>query len=154
MGLLRKKENAKSVDDFWKDYEEKLGVKILAYSLAQYLGGHDEYPHPMWGLVIVSENGFIFHHFPHEGWLQAITRVTTGGEGPKEKIIIIPKEKLKSARLDAPKGFFKRFFKYTPPRLYVEYETEGGETAMLAAETDIRAEETARALDALIAAGL
>jgi hypothetical protein len=149
MAFFQKKPE-KSRDVFWKEYEEKLGQKILGYGLGQYLDGWDEYDGPLWGLLIVAEDRFIFHHFAHEGWLDALTRITTGGEGPKEKVITLPVERLVSVELEKPRSWLARTFSPRVPRLIVRYKKEDDSEGAFVAETDMRGDEVAAALQNLI----
>jgi hypothetical protein len=144
--LFRKKEEF-SPDEFWKDYEEKHGEKVLAKALGRYLSGWAEYENDMWGLVIATSGGFRFHHFPHEGWLSALSRITTGGKPPEEKTIFIPKERIISAELRLEKNFFKKIFFSCPPLLAIRYASgvEGEESELLA-ETEVKAKEIVDAL--------
>lgn len=128
--------------EFWADYEKRYGEKVLAYVLGKYLSGWPDYSYPLWGLLIATDGGFRFHHFPHEGWLQALSRVTTGSEPPREKTIFIPRDRILSAELRFEKRWWKKLLAYQPPVLAIRYQTgvlPGTETAPgmeLLAETD------------------
>ncbi|MDR1950553.1 MAG: hypothetical protein LBQ38_14280 [Spirochaetaceae bacterium] len=111
---------------FWREYGERYGEKVLAYSLGRYLSGWDGYDEPLWGLAIATDGGFRFHHFPHEGWLQALSRMTSGGEGPKEKTIFIPRDRLFSAELRIETSWLKKIFTPHPPILVIRYRTTAG----------------------------
>jgi hypothetical protein len=128
---------------FWKDYEEKCGEKVLAYTLGQYLSGWDEFNTPLWGLLIATSGGFRFHHFPHEGWIQALSRLSSGGEAPKEKTIFIPRDQLASVELKVEKSRLKKILFPSSPRLVVRYGNTGGELIL---ETDQKAREIVQAL--------
>jgi hypothetical protein len=152
MALFERKKQ-QGPEEFWKGYEQKIGQKVLSYSLGQYMGGWDEYKSPMWGLVIAAEGAFIFHHFPHEGWLQALSRTATGGEGPTERVITIPRDKLVDVRIEKQAGWLRRLFAYRPPRLVVRYRKADGSEGALIAETDMRSEEVAKALQEMTRGG-
>ena len=142
--LFRKKENF-DVDKFWKEYEESLGEKVLAKSLGQYLSGWPEYTQPLWGLVIATSGGFRFHHFPHEGWFMAISRITTGGEAPKEKTFFIPKDAISSAELITEKHWWKKILTPSNPTLMIRCNYNGEEIKVFI-ETDKSAALVADAL--------
>jgi hypothetical protein len=113
---------------------------VLAFTLGRYISGWAQYNLPLWGLLIATDGGFRFHHFPHEGWIEALSRMTTGGEGPKEKTIFIPKDWFLSVELRMEKAWWKKIFVPSPPRLCIRYrDTEGLEDEFLA-ETDRNAE--------------
>jgi hypothetical protein len=145
--LFQRKKDA-DPDQFWKEYEEKTGEKILARSLGRYVSGWAEYGEPLWGLVIATSGGFRFHHFPHEGWLIALTRISTGGPAPTEKTIFIPKENIKAVSLRTEPRWWKRLLFPSPPVLCIRYGAlDGGECELLA-ETDSSAKAVAGALSA------
>jgi hypothetical protein len=129
---------------FWQEYEENCGEKVLAYTLGQYLSGWDEFTIPLWGLLIVTEGGFRFHHFPHEGWIQTLSRISSGGEAPKEKTIFIPNDKIVSVELRVEKSLLKRVFLAGLPKLVVRYGDKGGELVL---ETDRKAEKIISSLN-------
>jgi hypothetical protein len=128
-----------SPDEFWADYEKKAGDKVLAFCLGQYISGWDEFERPLWGLLIATEGGFRFHHFPHEGWLQALARIGTGGEGPKERVLFLPRDRILSAELRFEKKWWKRLLLSRPPLFVIRYRREDGAEAELAAESERKA---------------
>jgi hypothetical protein len=142
-GLFEQKKDSDPVK-FWKEYEEKCGEKVLAYTLGQYLSGWDEFNMPLWGLLIATGGGFRFHHFPHEGWIQALSRISSGSDAPKEKTLFIPNDKILSAELRVEKSLLKKVFLSSLPKLVVRYRDKDGELVL---ETDRKAEEIVRALN-------
>jgi hypothetical protein len=128
----------KNIDpqQFWKDYEAALGEKVLSFSLGQYLSGWAEYDPPLWGLLIATDRGFRFHHFPHEGWLQIFSRVSSGGEAPTEKTIFIPRERIIRAELRRESSLLKRILFASRPRFVVRYKDDGGAEEEFVAEAD------------------
>jgi hypothetical protein len=138
--------NKRGVDEFWSNYEVQCGEKVLSFTLGQYLSGWTEWETSLWGLLIATDGGFRFHHFPHEGWIQALSRITSGAAAPTEKTLFIPRDRIVSAELWVEKSLLKRFFVASSPRLVVRYlDTEGGE-AVFVAETDKKAAEVAESL--------
>jgi hypothetical protein len=144
--MLFGKREKNDPDKFWIEYEEKIQEKVLAKSLGRYLSGWAEYEGPMWGLVIATTGGVRFHHFPHEGWIMALTRVTSGGEPPKEKTIFIPKERIVSVELHIEKRWWKRLLSPSLPLLKVLY-TNGAEESEMLIETEMNAKEVSDALE-------
>jgi hypothetical protein len=141
-GLFEKKQETDPAR-FWKEYGEKYGETVLAYTLGQYLSGWEEFNMPLWGLLIATSGGFRFHHFPHEGWIQALSRLSSGGEAPREKTLFIPKDRLVSAELRVEKSWWKKILLPRSPRLVIRYGDNGGELVM---ETGREAREIVRAL--------
>ena len=132
--LLKKKESF-DIEKFWKEYEESIGEKVLARSLGQYVSGLPQYTQPLWGLAIATSAGFRFHHFPHEGWLTAISRTTMGGEAPKEKTFFIPKDSINSIELVLEKRWWKKILTPSNPTLVIDCRVNGEETKIII-ETD------------------
>jgi hypothetical protein len=128
----------KSADpqEFWKKYEADLGEKVLSFSLGQYLSGWAEYDPPLWGLLIATDRGFRFHHFPQEGWLQFFSRFSSGGEAPSEKTIFIPRERILQAELRRETSLLKRIFFASRPRFVVRYRDDNGDEEEFIAEAD------------------
>ncbi|MDR2144001.1 MAG: hypothetical protein LBP29_06500 [Treponema sp.] len=144
--MLFGKKNDPDPDRFWKEYEEKIQEKVLAKSLGRYISGWNEYQEPLWGLLIATTGGFRFHHFPHEGWLIALTRITSGGEPPKEKTIFISKEKITSVDMHIEKRWWKKLLTPSPPLLELHYTGLDGGDAVLVVETEAKAQDVFSAL--------
>ncbi|MDR0639181.1 MAG: hypothetical protein LBG27_09860 [Spirochaetaceae bacterium] len=115
---------AQTPEEFWDQYETSLGEKVVSHALGRYLGGWDEYDPPLWGLLIVTDRSFRFHHFAHDNWL---TSWLSRGEGTgKERIIVIPAEEITGVRFSGgPKPWWKKIFAYRPPVLAVSYRKDG-----------------------------
>jgi hypothetical protein len=126
-------------DVFWKQYEAALGEKVLAYTLGQYLSGWAGIDRPLWGLLIATDGGFRFHHFPHEGWIQALSRLSTGGDAPTEKTLFIPRDRILAVELRREKSLLKRIFVASQPRFILRYRDSDGAEAEFAAEADSKA---------------
>jgi hypothetical protein len=152
--MARKKEQSQT--EFWADYEKRYGEKVLSFVLGRYLSGWPDYEYPLWGLLIATDKGFRFHHFPHEGWIQALSRVTTGSEAPKEKTIFIPQERIRSVELRLEKSWWKKIVAFRPPTLAIRYcpgeppSPEDESEGLLLAETD----QTAKNLVSILAGSI
>lgn len=136
--------------DFWREYAQRIGEPVSAYALGRYIRGWDALEPPLWGLLIVSAGGFRFHHFPHENWLQAISRNAAGESAPTEKILFIPKDRLLGAELKIEKSWWKRLLVAQPPLLLIRCLTENRTETTLAAETEITAAAVAEHIKKLI----
>lgn len=116
------KKTKQSQDDFWQEYEEKTGEKVLARSLGQYLSGWEEFDNKgwksIWGLIVATTGGFRFHHFPQRGWFEIFSR---NSAAPGEKAFFIPKDKMISAQLIVEKRWWKKIFKSPSPRLIINF---------------------------------
>jgi hypothetical protein len=109
---------------------------VLSLSLGQYLSGWAEYDPPLWGLLIATDRGFRFHHFPHESWLQALSRFSTGGEPPTEKTIFIPGERIIQAELRRERSILKRILFASRPRFVIRYRDNDEAEEEFIAEAD------------------
>lgn len=134
--------------EFWKQYEADVGEKVLAFSLGQYLSGWADYDPPLWGLLIATDRGFRFHHFPHEGWLQVLARITAGGKEPEAKTVFIPRERILRAELRRERSLLKRIFFASRPRLVIRYRDDDGAEEEFVAEADSTASATVEKLAA------
>ena len=149
--MLRMKEN-KNPDNFWREYEEKIGEKVLARGLGRYISGWEEFDsngwNNIWGLIIICEGGFRFHHFPQKNWLESLMNRGDSGES-KEKILILPKEKIIKAELHEESRWWKKIFVSKPPMLTIDYRDENGNEKKMFLETDFGLKELAEKLDSL-----
>jgi hypothetical protein len=140
---------AKSTEDFWREYEENTGEKVITRSLGRYISGWDEFDaertNGLWGLIIVTSGGFRFHHFPQENWLTALARFGSGGEMPREKTIFIPSGDILSAVLLKETKWYKKLFSPTP-HLLVRYRDSKGSEKELSFEADYGPDGIAEAL--------
>ena len=126
----------KSPEDFWREYEEKTGEKILARSLGRYISGWDEFgdvaANPLWGLIISTSGGFRFHHFPQSNWFSSITRFGSGDDPPEEKTIFIESANISSSVLQKETKWYRKIFAPVSPRLKIRYrDSDGAEKELI-----------------------
>ena len=126
-------------DDFWQEFEEKTGEKVLARCLGKYLSGWEEFDlkglSNLWGLIIATSGGFRFHHFPQQSWFDFLSR--QGGAAPKEKTFFIPKEKIISSRQTRETRWWKKLLSSPPSHLFITYLDEEGNEKQLITEIDL-----------------
>ena len=119
-------------DDFWRNYEETTGEKVLARGLGRYVSGWSEFDSQgskaLWGLVIATSGGFRFHHFPQTTGLLGILG-HGGGNVPKEKTIFVPSERIVSAVIHDETKWYRKLFSSDGPFLLIGYVDES-ETKM------------------------
>ena len=147
--------NNAEVDQFWRDYEQKIGEKVVKFALGRYLSGWAEFEGPLWGLAIVTEGGFRFHHFPHESWITALSRLGGGGGvAPTEKTLFIPRPRIRSYELIVEKSWIRRLLTPSAPQIKLVYDREGdaAEPAYLFVELDRGTAELEAALKGLVTA--
>jgi len=149
MGIFSLGRNSKDPDDFWREYEEKTGEKIIAHGLGQYVSGWDEFGdsggYPLWGLIIATSGGFRFHHFPQVNWLTALAGL--GREAPKEKTIFIPREKIISASFSKETKWYRKILSSGVPRLLIRYLGETGTEKTLLFHAEYKSEGIAEAIN-------
>jgi hypothetical protein len=130
---------------FWRDYSAKLGETVIKFALGRYVSGWAEFAEPLWGLALATDAGFRFHHFPHENWMAALSRVGgAGGALPTEKTLFIPKERILGVELRRERSLLKRLLVPQAPTVFLRYREGDGERVLIA--------ELDRDADALIAA--
>ena len=128
-------ENRKTPEEFWKEYEETTGEKVLARGLGQYVSGWQEFDgyrgKPPWGLVIATSGGFRFFHFPQGSGL--LGALIPGRNTSSEKTIFIPSDKIVSAALQKETRWYKKLFSHDSPFLRLRYlgESSGNEKELL-----------------------
>jgi hypothetical protein len=136
---------------FWREYGARYGETVHAYGLGRYISGWAEFQEALWGLLIATSGGFRFHHFPHEGWIEALSRTSFGGDAPKEKTLFIPHERILGADIKIERSWWKRFLNPSLPRVLIQYRPdaagEAGQMGVLVLESDQKAAEIIRRLD-------
>jgi hypothetical protein len=133
-------------DEFWAEYQEKIGEKVLAFTLGRYVSGWSEFKSPLWGLLIVCENTFRFHHFPHENWIDSITRNMRGGDFPKEQTLELPREQIVSVEVVKDASIWKRIIFPSPPRVRLRFNDAASREQSLVFEVDFKIDEVKAAL--------
>ena len=128
-------DDKKSADDFWREYEEKTGEKVLKRGLGKYVSGWDEFDKRewggIWGLVMTTSAGFRFHHFPQYSWLDSLTRFAERDK-PREKTFFLPNEKIISNEVIRETKWWKKIFSSSVPHLIIKYlDEEGSERRLL-----------------------
>jgi len=143
------KRNQKDAEDFWREYEEQTGEKVLARSLGRYVSGWEEFDsqgwNSIWGLIIATSGGFRFHHFPQSNWLNALSNLGNSN-APKEKTFFIPKEKIISAKLIEETTWWKKIFGSAPPQLLIDYRDGTENTKQVLLEVEFKHENLAESL--------
>jgi len=122
--MLFMKEEKKSAEEFWREYEENTGEKVLTRGMGKYVSGwkvfDDMKQRDISGLVITTSGGFRFHYFPQKHWFDSLTR-SSEKEKKDEKSIFIPQERITSCDLVKEKKWWKRVFSSAVPHLVVNY---------------------------------
>jgi hypothetical protein len=125
--MLTKKPE-KSPDDFWREYEEETGEKVLTRGMGKYISGWDEFDEKrwngIWGLIITTSGGFRFYHFPQHRWIDTVSSHFAGNE--QTQTFFIPQEKITSTNVIRETKWWKRILSSSVPRLVIRYTDEAG----------------------------
>ncbi|MDR0512347.1 MAG: hypothetical protein LBG93_04510 [Treponema sp.] len=138
-----------SVDLFWEDFEDETGETVLAKSSGKYLSGWDEYPEPLWGLIIATSGGFHFQHFPNDGGIFGMFRPSSSGKAPKKKTFLIKRETIIAVEVVQEKRLWKRLLFSSFPHIIIRFENNGEEKKVII-EVDRNADSVADALKGLL----
>ena len=131
--MLLSKRTETTTDEFWRDFEEKTGEKVLSRGLGKYICGWEEFDEKkwngIWGLLITTSGGFRFHHFPQYSWIDSITHAALTARSAKkeksnEKTIFIPQKKIAALEYVKETRWWKKIFSPSPPRLFIRYLDE------------------------------
>ena len=145
------KEPEKNPDIFWREFEEKTGEKVLAYSLGKYLSGWEEFDRfnitRLWGPLITTSGGFRFHHFPQRYWFEAFASLGKD-ESPREKTFFLPKSQIMEARIMKESKWWKKIFSPSVPKLLIHYRDDSGNEHQLLLEIDFKAKGIIESLNA------
>ena len=137
--MLRIKKEEKSIDEFWRDYEEKINEKVLTRALGKYISGWDEFDEKrwggIWGLIITTTGGFRFHHFPQQSWIDNFTQFA-GKDPIKEKTIFIPQDKIVQSEIIKETKWWKKIFTASQPLIVICYLDESGNEKRLVFEAE------------------
>ena len=136
--MLFTKKTEKTTDNFWQEFEEKTGEKVLSRGLGKYISGWKEFDEKKWegwGLVIQTTGGFHFHHFPQYSWIDNFTR-NTENETIKEKTLFISKEKIISADTIKETKWWRKIFSSLQSKLVIRYIDETETERRLVFEAD------------------
>jgi hypothetical protein len=136
-GMTARKNN-QSPEDFWREYEHQIGEKVLARNMGQYLSGWEEFEAdktgPLWGLLIATEGGFRFHHFPQSNWLFDLARM--GSVSAQERSLFIPQKLIISAEFRIETRWWKKILSPRQPLLVIRYRNSEGMEKEFRAEAD------------------
>jgi len=123
---MAQKQNA---DDFWRNYEETTGEKVLARGLGRYVSGWPAFGSQgnkaICGLFIATSGGFRFHHFSQTTGLLGLFGYG-GGNAPKEKTIFVPSDGIVSAVIRGESKWYRKLFSSDDPFLLIGYVDESG----------------------------
>ncbi len=139
------------VERFWRETEERLGERVLLYSLGQYLGGYGDVRAGAWGLFYISDSALHFQTFPNQNWFSTIFRSfarSRAREEATEMEFTLPQASIREAQLRGGRSLWKRIFAPEPPTVSVYYINEDGNESELRFLMDMKVKEFVNLLKA------
>jgi hypothetical protein len=112
----------KDVEQFWKKKEEDIGEKIKGKSMAEFIGGFQNFSGPILGILFYTESAFYFQTFPRQNSLFSFMRA----EQPEREENQLNFRILWSdvEKIDIPPRKYPFLAFLSPPdyRIFIEYQ--------------------------------
>jgi len=140
------------VERFWRETEERLGERVLLYSLGQYLGGYGDVRSGAWGLFYISDSALHFQTFPNQNWFSTIFRSVTRNRARDQETtemeFTLPQASIREVQLHGERSLWKRVVAPQPPTVSVFYINEDGNESELRFLMDMKVKEFVNLLSA------
>jgi len=115
----------KDVEQFWKKKEEDIGEKIKGRSMAEFIGGYQNFSGPILGILFYTESAFYFQTFPRQSLLFSFIRA----EQPEREENQLNFRILWSdvEKIDFPHRKYPFLALLSPPdyRIFIDYQSNG-----------------------------
>lgn len=112
----------KDMEQFWEKKEEDIGEKIKGRSMAEFIGGYQNFSGPILGILFYTESSFYFQTFPRQNLLFSFMRTEQPArEGNQLNFRILWSE---VERIDIPPRKYPFLALLSPPdyRIFIEYQ--------------------------------
>lgn len=130
------------VEKFWAETEEKLGERVLVYSLGQYIGGYGDVHPGTWGLFFVSETALHFQTFHSENWFGALLRGRRKAKPAESEMEFqLPLSCLKDVEVRRQKSWLRRLFVPESPMVHAPFVLPTGHEGELLFAMDLKIKE-------------
>ncbi len=115
----------KDVEQFWKKKEEDIGEKIKGRSMAEFIGGYQNFSGPILGILFYTESAFYFQTFPRQNLLFSFIRAEQPEREENQlnfRILWLDVEKI-----DFPHRKYPFLALLSPPdyRIFIDYQSNG-----------------------------
>ena len=145
------KKTEPSPEQYWQEYEEKTGEKVIEKGIGQYISGWEEFDSKglkdIMGLIIVTSGGLRFHHFPQQHWVDLFSRSRKAP--PEESSFFIPSDSILSVQHIEETRWWKKLLKPNPQKLIIRFRDESEKEQQLLLESDFNIGEIPEALEAV-----
>jgi len=137
------------VEKFWSETEERLGERVLVYSLGQYVSGYGDVRPGTWGLFFVSESSLHFQTFHSENWFSSLLRSRKKSQPSESEMEFhLPLSSLREVEVTRRKSWFRRLFAPEPPMIHAAFELPTGHKGELQFAMDLKIKEFVEGLKA------
>ena len=115
----------KDVEQFWKKKEEDIGEKIKGRSMAEFIGGYQNFSGPILGILFYTESSFYFQTFPRRNLLFSFMRAEQSEREENQlnfRILWSDVEKIDFPPMKHP---FLAFLSPPDYRIFIDYQSNG-----------------------------
>ncbi|MCK4241609.1 MAG: hypothetical protein KAX30_08295 [Candidatus Atribacteria bacterium] len=120
-----KKVPKKDVEQFWKKKEEDIGEKIKGKSMAEFIGGYQNFSGPILGILFYTESAFYFQAFPRRNWLFSFMRAEQPEREENQLNFRILWSDVEKIELPPRKHPFLALLSPQNYRIFIDYQSNG-----------------------------
>ena len=120
-----KKVPKKDVEQFWKKKEEDIGEKIKGKSMAEFIGGYQNFSGPILGILFYTESAFYFQTFPRQNWLFSFMRAEQPEREENQLNFRILWSDVEKIELPPRKHPFLALLSPQNYRIFIDYQSNG-----------------------------
>jgi len=115
----------KDVEQFWKKKEEDIGEKIKGRSMAEFIGGYQNFSGPILGILFYTESAFYFQTFPRQNLLFSFIRAEQPEREENQLNFCILWSDVE--KIDFPHRKYPFLALLFPPdyRIFIDYQSNG-----------------------------
>ena len=115
----------KDGEQFWKKKEEDIGEKIKGRSMAQFIGGYQNFSRPMLGILFYTESAFYFQTFPRQNLLFSFMRAEQPEREENQLNFRILWSDVEKIELPPRKHPFLALLSPQNYRIFIDYQSNG-----------------------------
>jgi hypothetical protein len=141
--------NEDDVRKFWVETEERIGERVLVYTLGRHIGGYADVQPGTWGLFYVSETTLHFQTFHSENWFSSILRGRKRSQPTETEMEFhLPLSSLREVGVTRQKSWVRRIFAPEAPTIHAGYALPTGDEGELRFSMDLKMKEFVETLRA------